>query len=259
MKRKLVAALACRVQGSRLYGKPLQNLAPDYMILEHILACIDATSEIETAVLGVSEGTENEPFVRLAGQRGIGHIIGGQKDVLMRLIQCGQAAGASDIFRITSECPFTAWELLPEAWSRHLKEDNEITAADGICEGTGFEIYRLGALERAWQRAAEDERSEYANAYPRRHQDEFRIGVVQGAPPLDRMDIRLTVDYPEDLVLCRHIYADLKYLGPRIPLADIVAYCDTHPDLYSLVKPFNVPGTVWLGAGEKTEIASVVQ
>ena len=26
MKRKLVAALACRNQGSRLYGKPLQNL-----------------------------------------------------------------------------------------------------------------------------------------------------------------------------------------------------------------------------------------
>ena len=26
MNRKLVAALACRNQGSRLYGKPLQNL-----------------------------------------------------------------------------------------------------------------------------------------------------------------------------------------------------------------------------------------
>ena len=29
MKRKLVAALACRNQGTRLYGKPLQNLDID--------------------------------------------------------------------------------------------------------------------------------------------------------------------------------------------------------------------------------------
>ena len=26
MRRKLVAAIACRNQGSRLYGKPIQNL-----------------------------------------------------------------------------------------------------------------------------------------------------------------------------------------------------------------------------------------
>ena len=35
--RRLVAALACRVQGQRLYGKPLQNLAAGKTILDQIL------------------------------------------------------------------------------------------------------------------------------------------------------------------------------------------------------------------------------
>jgi spore coat polysaccharide biosynthesis protein SpsF (cytidylyltransferase family) len=163
------------------------------------------------------------------------------------------------VFRITTECPFIAWEMVGDAWREHVARNNEITVLDGVCEGCGFEIYRLDALERAWNSAAAEERSEYANAYPRRHQDQFRIGIIDAPPPLDRMDVRLTVDYPEDLVLCRHIFRDLEDRGPLIPLADIVAYCDAHPALYDLVKPFNVPGRVWKGAATGIGLRSVVQ
>ena len=38
--RRLVAALACRAGGSRLYGKPLQNLSlePNLTVIEHMIA-----------------------------------------------------------------------------------------------------------------------------------------------------------------------------------------------------------------------------
>ena len=41
-KRKLVAVLACRNTGSRLYGKPLQNLDvnKNYTILDNIIKCL---------------------------------------------------------------------------------------------------------------------------------------------------------------------------------------------------------------------------
>ena len=42
MKRKLVAAIACRNTGSRLYGKPLQNLDifNSYRIIDYIIDSI---------------------------------------------------------------------------------------------------------------------------------------------------------------------------------------------------------------------------
>ena len=42
MKRKLVAAIACRNKGTRLYGKPLQNLdeKKGIRIIDNIISCI---------------------------------------------------------------------------------------------------------------------------------------------------------------------------------------------------------------------------
>ena len=137
-KRRLVAALACRVQGKRLYGKPLQNLAPDRTILNQILDTMERLPAIETSVLGIAVGVENQPFVEIAKARGIGHIIGDEIDVLMRLIQCGRSAKATDVFRITTECPFLYFELVAEAWRRHVEHDNDVTATDGLPEGTHF-------------------------------------------------------------------------------------------------------------------------
>ena len=53
-----------------------------------------------------------------------------------------------------------------------------------------------------------------------------------------RPDIRLSVDYPEDLVLCRAVYQHFKDKAPLIPLSDIIAYLDTRPDLLELIAPF---------------------
>ena len=260
MTRKLVAALACRVQGTRLYGKPLQNLAPNYTILDHIITCIKNISEIDEIILGISEGTENLPFIEISKKHDINYILGDQKDVMWRLIQCGRAGAATDIFRITSECPFTIWELLPEAWALHTNKKKEVTAVDGVPEGTGFEIYSQAAIERAWSKAAPEERSEYVNSYLRRNQDEFKIGIISpDTSPLNRMDIRLTVDYPEDLVLCRQVYSKLKSNGPLIPIANIIKFCDDNPETYNIVGPYSKPGWVWKGANNRTALCEPIK
>ena len=243
--RRLAAALACRVQGSRLYGKPLQNLANGVTILDHILSAARAGGEIDEVVLGISEGVENLPFADLARRHGVSYIVGDQTDVLWRLVQCGRAAAATDVFRITTECPFTCWELLPEAWRRHVGERNDITVVDHVPEGVHFEIYTLAALERAHREGASDDRSEYCSAYPRRHPERFKIAILPPPPALRRLDLRLTVDYPEDLVLCRRVYEALGAKGPRIPIADIVAFVDAHPDLAALVAPYVDPSPLW--------------
>jgi len=247
MSRKLVAALACRVQGTRLYGKPLQNLEPGVTIIDHILACTSATPEIGESVLGISEGVENMPFTNIAKRHGVAYIVGDQKDVMWRLIQCGRAAAASDIFRITTECPFTIWEMVAECWLRHLANGNDITVTDGLPEGAHFEIYTLEALDRCHRKGSDADRSEFVSNYARFHRNEFKVEIVAPPKVCERLDLRLTVDYPEDLVLCRKIYEALKHLGPRIPLDQIIAWVDTHQNIARLVHPFTVAEPLWAG------------
>lgn len=243
--RKLVAALACRNTGTRLYGKPMQNLKPNYSIIDHILTCIAATPEIDETVLGISEGIDNLPFVEIAKKHGVGYIIGDEKDVLWRLIQCGRAAAATDIFRITTECPFTAWEMLPEAWANHVSNGNDITIADYLPVGALFELYTMESLERSHRDGNDGHRSEYCSNYAREHPDRFQIEVLKAAPEYDRTELRITVDYPEDLVVCRRLFDALESEGPRIPMKRIVDVFDAHPDMMELLAEHGHTGPLW--------------
>ena len=70
-KRKLVAALACRNNGSRLFGKPLQNLDVNkgIKIIDNLIECIKSIEEIDNIVLGIAEGVENDIFKEIAMQK----------------------------------------------------------------------------------------------------------------------------------------------------------------------------------------------
>ena len=245
--RRLVAALACRVQGSRLYGKPLQNLDVEegITILDHMVSLIQTLPSVQAIVLGVAEGTANMPFIDLAQRRGIDHIVGDEKDVLQRLIQCGRKAQGTDVFRVTTESPFPYYDVVDEAWERHLEAGNDVTTIDGVPEGCHFEIYALEALEKSHELGDARHRSEYCSLYVREHRSDFKVEVLPIPPQLERLDLRLTVDNPEDLVLCRRVYAHLKHKAPRLPLAEIIEFVDSHPELQALVAPFVVGQRIW--------------
>ena len=243
--RKLIAALACRAGGTRLYGKPLQNLDKDKTILDQILDQTDQMPEIDSAVLGIAEGVDNLVFIDFAKRRGIPYILGDEIDVLSRLVQCGRAAAASDVYRVTTECPFTYLEPLERAWKSHVENGNDVTTTDNLPEGTSFEIYTLAALEESHARGTERHRSEGCSRYIREHRGDFKVEVVVPEPECARMDLRLTVDYPEDLVLCRRIYEHFRDQAPLIPLRDIIAFLDSRPDLTQLVAPYVVAQRLW--------------
>jgi spore coat polysaccharide biosynthesis protein SpsF len=238
--RKLVAALACRAGGSRLYGKPLQmlDLGRQVTVLDHMIDWIQTEPAIEETVLGVSEGSENEPFHEIARCRGIRSITGDQEDVLSRLILCGEAGGATDVFRTTTESPFTYFEAIPAAWEQHRALDNDVTSLSALPDGSGFEIITMKTLRRSHRDGEKRHRSELCTLYVREHRNEFRVDVLLPPRELRRPELRLTIDYPEDLVLCRRIAERFRELAPRIPLARIIEFLDARGDLTAMVAPF---------------------
>ncbi len=245
--RRLIAALACRMQGSRLYGKPLQNLDTEkgVTILDHMVSLTQTLPSIQAIVLGVAEGAANLPFIDFAQRRGIDYITGDERDVLYRLIQCGRKAQGTDIFRVTTESPFFYYDKIDEAWEQHVKNGNDVTTIDGLPAGCHFEIYTLEALEQSHELGDERHRSEFCSLYVREHYDDFRVEVLPIPSQLERLDLRLTVDYPEDLVLCRRVYAHLKHKAPRLPLDEIIEFIDGHPELQALVSPYVEPERLW--------------
>lgn len=238
--RKLVACLACRNQGTRLYGKPLQNLDIEkrLSVLEYMIASIRTYGAITDIVLGISEGHDNIVYQDIAKRNKVDFIVGSEEDVLQRLIQCCEKVGGTDIFRLTTESPYTYFEAIDKAWDAHVRENRDLTALDNLPDGSGFEIISLAAYKKSWEQGQRKHRSELCSLYIRENKDEFKIGYVEVDQEIKRTDIRLTIDYPEDLVLCRAVYQTLKHLAPRIPLKQIIDFIDSNPQLKALVNPF---------------------
>lgn len=255
MTRRLVAALACRANGSRLYGKPLQQLGEGVTILDQIIQAIRTFRVVDEIILGISEGIPNLTFIDKAHEHGCRYIMGDERDVLSRLVACGRLGAATDVFRVTTECPFFDYSMLDDAWRRHVAEGNDVTVLDFVPEGAGFEIYTLEALERSHREGMQGDRSEFCSNYARFNQALFKLNLLHPAPPCERLDLRLTVDYPEDLIVCRAIYEEFRDLAPRIPLERIVTFLDNRADLKALIEPYVDTAPVWYGQPQRTPTA----
>lgn len=244
MARKLVAALACRNQGSRLYGKPVQNLDVEkgVRILDNIIACLQSIANIDEIVLGIAEGAENTGYEQIAQAYGLPWIRGDETDVLGRLIACGEAADATDIFRTTSESPFPYFQAVDGAWKRYVDAEADALFMDEIIDGCGFEILAMDALRRSHRDGEDRHRSELCTLYMRENHDAFKILRETAPTNLVRHDLRLTVDNPEDLILARAVYQAFNEQAPRIPVTQIVDFLDAHPDLVDLTAPFTEAG-----------------
>lgn len=227
--RRLVAVMACRADSTRLYAKPLQNLVLGTSVLDQKLDTLAALPQVVAdSVLAIADGIDNLAYVEYAKARGASYIFGSKPDILSRLVNGGLYAGATDVMRLTSENPFIWWEKLEEAWSIHQHEANDLTVTDGCPLGSYFEIIRMDALLEAQQNAVDYQR-EACTQYFRDNLDRFTVQVLTPPDSLARLDVRLTIDQPEDLVVCRRIYEHLQSKAPLIPLQDIIDYWDSQP------------------------------
>ena len=68
------------------------------------------------------------------------------------------------------------------------------------------------------------------------------MNQVSAPKSLYRKDLRLTVDNPEDLVVCRKVYSEFKNLAPQIPLEKIIDFLDQSHDLIQLTYPLTEEG-----------------
>lgn len=246
MKSRLVAVLACRNLGSRLYGKPLQRLDIEsgWRVLDQVIANIRRFGFIDEIVLAISVGTDNLAFKDYAERKSLPYVFGDEHDVLKRLLLGLELTNATDLFRVTSESPFLFWQPVEQAWADHVANGFDATFMDDVIDGCGFEIISGSALRKSWEHGESRHRSELCSLFIRENRNIFSVSQLIAPPLLCRKDLRLTVDHPEDLVVCRSVYSRFQEIMPRsdYSLFDIVSFLDDNPMLKNLVSPFTEQG-----------------
>ncbi len=238
--RKLVACLACRNEGSRLYGKPLQNLdiKKKISILQYIIDCLKKTREINSIILAISNNIQNKIYEEIAKKNNINFIYGHEINVLSRLVKSCEKEKGTDLFRITTESPFFLFEKIPQLWKVHIKNNYDLTTIDDVPDGSGFEIVNLKAYKLSLKNGKRKHKSEFCSLYIRENKKKFNFYKYNIENIYKRKDLRLTADYPEDLIVLREIYSNFKKKYPKIPLKSIIRFLDKKKNLKKLISKY---------------------
>jgi spore coat polysaccharide biosynthesis protein SpsF len=227
---KIVAVIACRVNSNRLYDKPIQNLGR-ITILEQLLNEIKQSKRVHDMVLAISEKPENRAFVEFATENNIKFVLGDDNDVLKRIIDAAKYANADVILRITPENPFMYWEKIDELIDVHLKGKFDLSVTIEAPLGCNFELINLKALEISHKLGKNKHRSEFVSLFINENKNRFKIFKYRVPESVRRPNYRLTVDFPEDLLLVRMIYDKLGKGNKPIPLARIIKFLDDNPTI----------------------------
>lgn len=243
---KIVAAIACRVDSTRLFAKPLQRV-DEQTILDYIILQLRQSKLIDEIVLAISEKVGNEIFVEYAQKNGLKFVRGDDENVLQRVIMAAEHVNANIVFRVTSEDPFKYWQAIDPAIKQHLQTKADFTYTQDLPEGCGFEIINLAALKTSHAKGKRQNRSELVTSYIHEHQSDFQIFPFVVKPKLRHPEIRLTVDYPEDLILVRTIASSLKFSEILPDVEMIIELFSNHPELREINSKFAGHGKrIWL-------------
>ena len=231
--KKIVAVLACRVDSSRLFAKPLQ-LIGKFRILELLINQIKKSKSITEIILAISNKPGNEIFVDFAQKNKLKFILGDDVDVLKRLIGAAEYSKSDIIFRVTPENPFIYWEGIDNLIKKHISGKYDLSIIEGLPLGSNYEIINKNALEISHKNGNNKHRSELCTLYINQNQQKFKILKTKPPKKIMRPDIRLTVDTPEDLIISRLIYKKLSNTKKIISLQKIIEFLDKNPEILKI-------------------------
>lgn len=210
----MIICITARMGSSRLPGKVLADICGKPMLLRLIERLSDVTVPIVVCTTTLSA---DQAIVELCVTQGVSWSRGPEADVMQRLISAARYQQAGDIVRVTGDNPLTDPSMIKALVAAHEKNKNYYTYTTGQPSGTRAEVINVAALEVLHDRVSGDLRENMTPALMTMPNTQ-RVEFGNYAP-----DIRLTVDYQEDLERVRQIYG---VFGDKIPpLSELIDWC----------------------------------
>jgi spore coat polysaccharide biosynthesis protein SpsF len=236
---RLGIVVQARMGSSRLPGKVLADLAgaPALIRLFERLRRVKRSPKI---VLATSTLPGDDPIAALvATQPDIALWRGPERDVLRRYADAARHFDIGPVVRITADCPLMEPSCIDEVLNAFHSAPN-YEYADNLVprtypHGYDVQVVSRAALETSDREAVDPYEREHVLPFIQRREDRFRTVHVSSAD-YNNTSIRITLDFPEDLVLIRAIYERLYPDNPHFGLNDILRLRDELPTLFDVNK-----------------------
>lgn len=230
---KTVALIQARMSSSRFPGKVLETLE-DVPLIVYMARRAARARRVDEAIVVTSTDASDDPLTEALHQASVPVFRGNLADVLQRYADAAQACAADTIVRLTGDCPLIDPDVIDavvatreRAGADYASNVDPPTFPDGL----DVECFTREALERAQQQATRGPEREHVTLWMRDPASGLARANHRAASDLSQL--RLTVDYPDDLRAVRRIVAALHDRA-TFDLHDILRVLAAHPEILAM-------------------------
>jgi glutamate-1-semialdehyde aminotransferase/spore coat polysaccharide biosynthesis protein SpsF (cytidylyltransferase family)/predicted dehydrogenase len=202
----VVAIIQARMGSSRLPGKSLADIEGRPMLVR-VIERAKRARLVDRVVVATTTAPVDDVIEKLCRENDVRCYRGSENDVLDRFYAAARAEKASQIVRITADCPLIDPEVIDRVVKRFQRGDVDYASnamVRSYPDGLDTEVFSFSALERAWHEARKTSEREHVTPYLR--SEKFRTANVENDSTSMYQHYRWTVDELEDLEFIRSVY-----------------------------------------------------
>lgn len=229
------AVIQARMGSTRLPGKASLAISDEHSVLSYLISRLRQSKRLDKIIVATTEKIEDDRIEAIAISVGADVFRGSEEDVLDRYKKTSDYFGLDTLVRIPSDNPFTSPVLVDEmlsVWSETKGFDylsNILKPTYPL--GMHVEIIDAVALRVAWTESTRVDDREHVTPYIYNNPDKFSLYSYEFESDLS--DIRLTIDFEEDLIFAREL---AKFLDKNGGVHDVKSLCDITKANPSLMK-----------------------
>lgn len=216
---KTAAFITVRMKSTRLPRKALLKIEGRTTI-EHLIDRLKAAKLPDMVVLCTSIHPDDEVLVEVAKRNGIEAFQGSPEDKLDRYLRAARKYGIDFIVNVDGDDILCDPELIDRTIEHFKKTGADCIVWKGFPVGSVPTGVKVQALEKVCQ-LKEDKDTEVWGGY---FTDTglFKVEYLEADEDLRHPELRMTLDYPEDLKFFKTVFTRLYEPGKIIPLREVV-------------------------------------
>lgn len=209
---KIVASIEARMGSSRLPGKVLMDIHGK-PALARLVDRLRQCRRIDDIVVATSTGKGDDLIEAWAKSYDVPVYRGSEDDVLQRVVDAHRYMGSDIVVEITGDCPLLDPETVDLAIETFLANDCDVAANVRIPsypQGTDVQVFRTKDLEKVAATIDDLAVREHVSLYFYENSSLYRIVHMLAPRSGQAPDLRLQLDYSEDLEFIRRVYEQLE-------------------------------------------------
>lgn len=227
---KIVCIIQARLGSSRFPNKIMKEIN-GRKIIEIIYKRLRKSKLIDKIIIAIPNTKKDDELNDFLIKKKISVFRGNEKNVLERYFQAAKKHKAKIIIRITSDCPLISSDLIDEHLKIYIKKKFKILnnyQSKTYPLGISFSICDFRSLKIAYKNAKSKFDREHVMPFIYR---EMSSKTIKTKFYKNYNFLRLTIDYPVDLLTIRNIY---NYFYPDIffNLKKIISLYKKKPSLF---------------------------